>query len=62
MQFCNDKYCSLRFQMTKMIHIQISIRLPYSDGVIRHDLRGWKNVRKSRRNTIGKKQSMKDIC
>lgn len=48
----------VRFQMTKMIHIQTLIPHPYSDGVIRHELREWKNVRKNRRNTRERKQSM----
>jgi len=44
--------------MTKMIHIQTLTRHPYLDGVIKHDWKEWKSVRKSKRNTWGRKQSM----
>lgn len=33
----------------KMIYIQTSTPYPYSDGVIKNELRDWKNVR-SRKN------------
>lgn len=34
----------------KMIYIQTLTPYPYSDGVIKNELREWKNVRKNRKN------------